>query len=375
MGGCRCAPLRVPLKRRLQTLAIALNFPPLTLLYCVVVWALLMIFANTYVRALLVLYTIWSFVDRAPATGGWNLPRLTRFVRSSWVHRYAFEFFGPTSSIVKTCELDPSKRYLFGYHPHGIICVGAALAFATGGAGFSDIFPGVDVSLLVLKPLFRVPFYREWLLAHNILSAGRKTCINLLTGKYETADDGVDDCNAGETGPKSKGGKCKPTKGRSICLAIGGAREGLDAVPNTMQLTILHRKGFVKVAVEAGASLVPVIGFGENELFNQVRLIFVCTWLFATRPSGLARSSCALFRSLIFIVQCSFEIGRRRSRQAASVAHRSNFNAALVSSFQCSGDEAVSTTRLAFFRIGTLHFHWHRTFSSLTSLTPLHSPL
>eukprot|EP00750_Incisomonas_marina_P022121 INCI4855.3.p1 GENE.INCI4855.3~~INCI4855.3.p1 ORF type:complete len:371 (-),score=43.45 INCI4855.3:570-1682(-) len=270
MGGCRCAPLRVPLKRRLQTLAIALNFPPLTLLYCVVVWALLMIFANTYVRALLVLYTIWSFVDRAPATGGWNLPRLTRFVRSSWVHRYAFEFFGPTSSIVKTCELDPSKRYLFGYHPHGIICVGAALAFATGGAGFSDIFPGVDVSLLVLKPLFRVPFYREWLLAHNILSAGRKTCINLLTGKYETADDGVDDCNAGETGPKSKGGKCKPTKGRSICLAIGGAREGLDAVPNTMQLTILHRKGFVKVAVEAGASLVPVIGFGENELFNQV---------------------------------------------------------------------------------------------------------
>lgn len=226
----------------MQTLAIAVSFPPLALLYCVIGWALLLIFANIYVRGLVVVYTAWCFLDRTPATGGWNTPRLTKLVKGNWLHRYAFKFFGPSSSIVKTCELDPSKRYLFGYHPHGIIAVGAALAFATDGANFSSLFPGINVSLMVLKPLFKVPFYREWLMMHNIKSAGRKTCLKCLQGP----------------------------PGSSICLAIGGAKEGMDANPHKMRLTLKNRKGFVKVAIETGASLVPVIGFGENELFNQV---------------------------------------------------------------------------------------------------------
>ena len=111
--------------------------------------------------------------------------------------RLAFEFFGSTSGIVKTCDLDPTRNYLFGYHPHGIIGVGASLAFGTDAAGFRTLFPGINVSLLVLKPLFHVPFYRELLLAASVLSAGRGNCVKLLSGP----------------------------PGRSICLAIGGARE------------------------------------------------------------------------------------------------------------------------------------------------------
>ena len=42
-----------------------------------------------------------------------------------------------------------------------------------------------------------------------------------------------------------------------------------------MELTLKDRKGFVKVAVQTGASLVPSIGFGENELFTQVTTGFV----------------------------------------------------------------------------------------------------
>ena len=49
--------------------------------------------------------------------------------------------------------------------------------------------------------------------------------------------------------------------GRSICLAVGGAREAFDAIPHKMDLTLKTRKGFVAVAVQAGASIVPVIGF------------------------------------------------------------------------------------------------------------------
>ena len=35
----------------------------------------------------------------------------------------------------KTADLDPKGNYMFGYHPHGIIGVGAFITFATGRAG------------------------------------------------------------------------------------------------------------------------------------------------------------------------------------------------------------------------------------------------
>ena len=54
-------------------------------------------------------------------------------------------------------------------------------------------------------------------------------------------------------------------------LAIGGADEALHAAPGTCDLVLKRRKGFVRVAVQTGASLVPVIAFGENEMYNTIR--------------------------------------------------------------------------------------------------------
>jgi 2-acylglycerol O-acyltransferase 2 len=57
--------------------------------------------------------------------------------------------------------------------------------------------------------------------------------------------------------------------GRAITIVVGGARESLDAVPGRMRLVLGRRYGFVKMAMRTGADLVPVIGFGENELYDQ----------------------------------------------------------------------------------------------------------
>ena len=51
---------------------------------------------------------------------------------------------------------------------------------------------------------------------------------------------------------------------------IGGAEEALDARPGTNDLTLQRRLGFVRLALEHGADLVPVFSFGENELFVQI---------------------------------------------------------------------------------------------------------
>lgn len=57
--------------------------------------------------------------------------------------------------------------------------------------------------------------------------------------------------------------------GRAITIVIGGASESLDAQPYSLRLVLKRRKGFVKMAIRTGADLVPVLSFGENDLYDQ----------------------------------------------------------------------------------------------------------
>lgn len=52
---------------------------------------------------------------------------------------------------------------------------------------------------------------------------------------------------------------------------MGGAREFKYMEEGTMDLVLLKRKGFVKMAMLTGAHLVPVLSFGENDLFTLVK--------------------------------------------------------------------------------------------------------
>lgn len=58
--------------------------------------------------------------------------------------------------------------------------------------------------------------------------------------------------------------------GNISIIILGSAEESLDAYPGKFTLFICQQKGFVKIALTHGASLVPVFSFGENELFKQV---------------------------------------------------------------------------------------------------------
>ena len=47
---------------------------------------------------------------------------------------------------------------------------------------------------------------------------------------------------------------------------VGGAPEALLAKPGKPEIILNARKGFIKLALQLGTDLVPVFGFGENDI-------------------------------------------------------------------------------------------------------------
>ncbi|XP_007441137.1 2-acylglycerol O-acyltransferase 2-B-like [Python bivittatus] len=180
----------------------------------------------------------WLCLDwETPCRGG----RRSAWVRGWGVWRCFRDYFPIT--LVKTSELDPSRNYLFGFHPHGVLVAGAFGNFCTEATGFSQLFPGLTPHLLMLPFWFKVPFFRDYIMSGGLVSS-EKASVSYLLGR--------------------EGG------GQVAVIAVGGPPESLDARPGALTLQLRSRKGFIKMALQHGASLVPVFSFGENELFNQV---------------------------------------------------------------------------------------------------------
>ncbi|OQR72979.1 2-acylglycerol O-acyltransferase 2-like [Tropilaelaps mercedesae] len=130
-----------------------------------------------------------------------------------------------------------------GYHPHGIMAAGSFVNFGSEGTGFSQLFPGIAPHLMTLTINFIFPFYRDLILGLGVVSVGRKSLDWVLQKK------GV---------------------GNAAIIVVGGAQEALDAHRNgNVTLTLTSRKGFIKVALQNGADLVPVFSFGENDVYQQ----------------------------------------------------------------------------------------------------------
>ncbi|CAO2613709.1 Diacylglycerol O-acyltransferase 2 [Lemmus lemmus] len=145
--------------------------------------------------------------------------------------------------LIKTAELDPSRNYIAGFHPHGVLAAGAFLNLCTESTGFSSLFPGIRSYLMTLTLWFRAPFLRDYIMSAGICPVNRDTIDYLL----------------------SKNGS-----GNAIIIVVGGAAESLSSMPGKNAVTLRNRKGFVKLALRHGADLVPTYSFGENEVYKQV---------------------------------------------------------------------------------------------------------
>eukprot|EP01113_Clastostelium_recurvatum_P048134 TRINITY_DN8698_c0_g1_i1.p1 TRINITY_DN8698_c0_g1~~TRINITY_DN8698_c0_g1_i1.p1 ORF type:complete len:353 (-),score=53.47 TRINITY_DN8698_c0_g1_i1:135-1193(-) len=273
----RLAPFSVPLDRRLQTASVL--FFIILIPVCVIISLLLII--NPLAWPFLIPYLIWVFFfDTAPGQGGRPSMRFRK--ASIWQH---FKNYFPID-LIKDEDLDPSRNYIFATHPHGIISIGAFTNFGTEANAISELFPGIRFTLMTLTTNFRIPILRDILMALGICNVNQASCEHILG-----------------SGP-----------GRSIVIVVGGATEALDAHPKTYDLTLRKRKGFVKLAFKTGASLVPVLSFGENDVWSQMhnprgsRVRTMQTWL----QTRLGFSTPLLFGRGIF--NYDFGVMPRRER-------------------------------------------------------------
>lgn len=140
------APIRIPFRRRLQTLTVLFGVFLAFLAHgCGILLWLVLFLSRLWPIA--VFYATFAIVwDRDISSCG---GRRMNFIRNSSIWKYFCEYF--PIQLVKTAELDPKKNYIFGFHPHGIITAGAFGNFGTNGTGFNELYPGLKPHVLTLK--------------------------------------------------------------------------------------------------------------------------------------------------------------------------------------------------------------------------------
>jgi 2-acylglycerol O-acyltransferase 2 len=227
----------IPFSRRMQTFIITL--------FCFFTGVPLILFASAvflyfeWTRYPMLAYIISMFVFpiRHPTT-----PR--KWWTDHWVFKYARDYFPIRLVIAKAVRrlFNPRRNFIFCYHPHGVIAMGAALNFGSNCNNIRELLPGLTFHVQTLGINFYLPFWRETLRWSGFGDASARTIENTL-----------------KSGP-----------GESIVLVVGGAEESLLAKPKTNDLLLSKRKGFVKIALRQGCPLVPVFGYGENDIYNNL---------------------------------------------------------------------------------------------------------
>ncbi|XP_005401666.1 PREDICTED: diacylglycerol O-acyltransferase 2-like protein 6 [Chinchilla lanigera] len=225
------------IQQGLQTLCVMQWIPVYVILGMIPIILMPYFLVFTEFWAMAVLTFAWLAYDwDTHSRGG----RRTAWVRSWTLWKYFCNYF--PIKLVKTHDLSAKHNYIIASHPHGIVSFGAFINFATEATGFARIFPSITPSLATLEGIFWIPFVRDYVMAMGLCPVSKLALEYTLTRKGS---------------------------GNAVVIVVGGATESLLCCPGASTVLLKRRKGFVKLALETGAYLVPSYSFGENEVYNQ----------------------------------------------------------------------------------------------------------
>lgn len=153
-----------------------------------------------------------------------------------WICKHAPQHFPIKVHVEDYAAFDPEKAYVIALEPHSVLPIGIL-----GIAEHNRALPMKRLKLLASNAIFWTPIVNHiwsWL---GLAPATKSTFRKLLRG------------------------------GTTVAVVPGGVQECLYMTPGEEVIFLKRRFGFVKLAMEAGAPLVPSFCFGQSQTYRWWR--------------------------------------------------------------------------------------------------------
>ncbi|XP_076934598.1 diacylglycerol O-acyltransferase 2-like [Bidens hawaiensis] len=150
-----------------------------------------------------------------------------------YIFKHVTSYFPATLYVEDIKDFCPDQAYVFGYEPHSVWPIGATTLLPLAG-----FMPTRKVKVLVGTVLLHTPFVRHLCTWMGLAAVTREKFSSLL-------------------------------KAGCSCVVIpGGVQEAFYMEHNSEVAFLKARKGFIQLAMESNAPLVPVFGFGQSYIYN-----------------------------------------------------------------------------------------------------------
>lgn len=138
----------------------------------------------------------------------------------------------------------------FYFHSFGALTNGM-----TNHSKWRNLFPEIRSKVLTLSINMLFPIFRELILSWGCADSSAENINTLLSQSHDPSD------------VTNKDGF---TSNAAIVM-FGGAREAFLSAPDTYNVFLNTRKGFIRLAMQNGAGLVPAIAFGETNVYDTTQ--------------------------------------------------------------------------------------------------------
>eukprot|EP00501_MAST-03F_sp_TOSAG23-6_P002561 GSMAST32.ASY1.ANO1.2702.1 assembled CDS len=206
----------------------------LRLLYLLIIASPALSFAPKITLLFLIPYA-FTFIDGSEKKLGRTKSWYSKWQRNmpffAWLSRRL------NLKLVSTSKIDKSKSHILCLHPHGILPLGGMGNLFTDFSNVKEVLQGLEYHALAASFCFYMPGIRDIYLAGGVVDASRYVAQGVLAS------------------------------GKSLVLVPGGASEALYSKPGVL---LKKRFGFITLAMETGASLVPVYSFGETDTYDTI---------------------------------------------------------------------------------------------------------
>ncbi|VVU95403.1 Diacylglycerol acyltransferase [seawater metagenome] len=185
-----------------------------------------------------------------------NISRSNKFIKKWKGWKQIFNWFETKIHLDDNVVIHKNQTYIIGMHPHGIFSWGNGMLLTESVLGdyycqnaccrnkFKQTFEEKKMCFAGASIIFKIPFVRELCLALGVIDASEKNIIKALKNNI------------------------------SVGINIDGIAGVLACKPGKDAVVLKNRKGFIKLALKAGVSIIPIYQFGLVDNYNT-RLDFL----------------------------------------------------------------------------------------------------